>query len=97
MTLQEQTEAAKQLEELWTALMPDFPAPHRSQFLVWAGRDTLEVASVGINRAAAKRLSQRDTPMSLDSVVRYASGVMRNVRADLLSQSQNEAGRRRAA
>ena len=95
MTLVEQRAQAKQLAEVWRALMPDLECPGESQFLIWAGRDTFDVIVAGLNRAAAKRLSVRDTkPMDLDAITRYASGVMRNVRNDLAVQRNAE---RRAA
>jgi hypothetical protein len=90
VTLSEQKLVAAQLAELWTALMPDLEVPAPEQFMVWAGRDTFDIISMGINRAAGKRLTLRGTPtpMTLDGVLRYASGVMRNVRNDLIAQRQ---------
>jgi hypothetical protein len=88
MTLADQRQTAVQLTELWRALMPDLACPDESQLLIWAGRDSLDVIATGLNRAAAKRLAVRgtDKPMSADAVTRYASGVMRNVRNDLIAQ-----------
>ena len=82
MTLADQRQIAAQIEELWRALMPDFGFPGEEQFLIWAGRDSVDVINFGINRAAIKRLSVRDTdnPMTVDAVARYASGVIKNIR-----------------
>jgi hypothetical protein len=100
MTLADQRQIAAQLEELWRALMPDFGVPGEEQFLIWAGRDSVDVINLGINRAAIKRLSIHNTsPMTVDDVARYASGVIKNIRQGTTAQqsAQQSAGRRDVA
>jgi hypothetical protein len=80
MTFQEQNRLAGECGELWRTIMPDVPAPDKSQILIWLGMYPEPVVLRGINRAGAKaiRMKQTHIPMNANQLHRYASGVMRS-------------------
>lgn len=79
----QQLRVADNLTDLWTGLLPDYPAPTRAQFLEWAGMASEEIASHAVNRAARKaRREQQQTrvPMTAERLGRYVTGIVRNER-----------------
>jgi len=80
LTFSEQKRIAEQALELWQIVLPHSQAPERYQFLMWAGMFPETSITRGINRAAQKFLTMRDTgkQMSADDAVRYANSVMRS-------------------
>jgi hypothetical protein len=80
MNVSEQMNLANKYGELWEALFPDWGKPERDRLLLWAGAYTEQQVVTGINRAARKARTLKDTasPMSSTDALRYASSVMKN-------------------
>jgi hypothetical protein len=76
--------AASNLLAYWEQLITDF-IPHISQIYRWLDLYTPEQVEFGIQRVAikqAKMLTDENEPMSEDHMIRYASGVMSNLKRD---------------
>lgn len=69
-----QLEVAKNLEALWTGLLPDHQVPSRSQFLQWSAMAPETTVVSAINRAARKALRER---FDADRIGRYVTGILR--------------------
>lgn len=81
MTITEQLAAAKHLAQTWAQIIPEFQ-PSDRQFLTWvrlygvhAAEDGTLAVNAWINKAQDKRWT-----ITAESVIRYASGCMRNFR-----------------
>ena len=72
--LDKRQEECVALQKLWHMLLPQF-CPSNAQLNVWLERHSFDVVLYGIRAVGSK--SQR-TPMSEDSILRWASKVMIN-------------------
>ena len=83
MILEEKQQCLQYMSLVWDALMDEsIPLPSDRQFLLWLTLFDRETVERGISVAAAKvmTVSQKGRQMASDEVLRYASGVMRNVK-----------------
>ena len=82
MAAQQQLDEASSLSELWKGLLPQYEIPSRAQFLLWAAMCPGETAVYALNRAARKawRARMAGTPMGVEHIGRYITGIIRNER-----------------
>jgi hypothetical protein len=80
MTIQEQTAAVEEAQQLWALVLPDVQAPDSFRFWTWATTFPAAAVTRGITRSAAKhrKMSYSSTPMTAEETARYASSVIRN-------------------
>ena len=81
MNLPQQLEQARQLSELWAAMI-DGHLPTQRQFLIWLTIYDPAIVEKGIQRCAIWANKPKDRVLADDEYVRYASGVMANAKRE---------------
>jgi hypothetical protein len=95
--LRKQKEEMQAVQALWDVLFPDMPKPDSRQCRIWSTDYTFEEIVAGLDKAAKQYnisitgTDERMKPWDREHVLSYASGTMKGLKLDKMTDDQREA------